>query len=120
MSAFAPTVLVCGGRDYDNQALVDETLDALCETVTVALLVNGGATGADRCASAWAVKRGVSLQMFHANWVTEGNRAGPLRNERMLKEAEPDLVIAFPGGRGTAHMVCIARAAGVRVIEVPA
>lgn len=33
-------------------------------------------------------------------------------------EGKPDLVVAFPGGRGTADMVKRARAAGVEVIEV--
>jgi UDP-N-acetylmuramoylalanine-D-glutamate ligase len=33
----------------------------------------------------------------------------------MLKEGRPDLVVAFPGGKGTANMVAQARAAGIRV-----
>lgn len=35
-----------------------------------------------------------------------------------LEEGHPDIVIAFPGGRGTANMVAQARKAGVRVVEV--
>jgi hypothetical protein len=42
--------------------------------------------------------------------------AGPMRNERML-ESGPDLVVAFAGGKGTAHFVRLARAAGIEVIE---
>lgn len=34
------------------------------------------------------------------------------------KTGKPDLVVAFPGGRGTADMVQRARAAGVEVLEV--
>ena len=44
--------------------------------------------------------------------------AGPERNARMLAEGRPDLVVAFPGGTGTADMVRRAKAAGVRVVEV--
>jgi hypothetical protein len=36
----------------------------------------------------------------------------------MLREGRPDLVAAFPGGRGTAHMVRIAREAGVEVVHM--
>jgi hypothetical protein len=36
----------------------------------------------------------------------------------MLTEGKPELVVAFPGGRGTAHMMRIAREAGVEVVEV--
>ena len=35
----------------------------------------------------------------------------------MIVEALPELVIAFPGGNGTADMVERAKAAGVEVIE---
>jgi UDP-N-acetylmuramoylalanine-D-glutamate ligase len=38
----------------------------------------------------------------------------------MLDVGKPDLVVAFPGGRGTADMVRRAKEAGVEVIEVPA
>jgi len=43
-------------------------------------------------------------------------RAGPERNAAMLGLG-PDLVVAFPGGSGTAGMVRLAKAAGVEVIE---
>jgi phosphoribosylformylglycinamidine (FGAM) synthase-like amidotransferase family enzyme len=36
----------------------------------------------------------------------------------MLDESMPHLVIAFPGGRGTADMVKRSKAAGVHVLEV--
>jgi Lhr-like helicase len=36
----------------------------------------------------------------------------------MIDEGKPDLVIAFPGGRGTADMVGRARKAGIRVVEI--
>jgi hypothetical protein len=36
----------------------------------------------------------------------------------MLMEGKPDLVVGFPGGRGTAHMCRIAGEAGVEVIEI--
>lgn len=36
---------------------------------------------------------------------------GPMRNQRMLDEARPQVVIAFPGGSGTADMVDKVRAA---------
>ena len=36
----------------------------------------------------------------------------------VLDEGKPDLVVAFPGGKGTADMVRRGRQAGVEVIEV--
>jgi len=36
----------------------------------------------------------------------------------MIKYAMPDLVVAFPGGTGTANMIKQARAASIDVFEV--
>jgi len=105
-------VLVCGGRDYRDPKAVYAALDAL-DGVT--FIIEGGAQGADCYAAEWADKNGVSHAQFNADWKAHGRAAGPIRNLRMLKEGKPDLVLAFPGGRGTANMVKQARAAGVRV-----
>jgi hypothetical protein len=40
------------------------------------------------------------------------------RHAPLLKLANPDLVIAFPGGRGTANMVSLAKTAGIAVFEI--
>lgn len=110
-------LLVCGGRTFRDQAYLDATLDALHAQTPVTLLIEGGALGADTLAHAWARKRGVACKTVPAYWGEHGRAAGAMRNERMLALG-PDLVIAFPGGSGTAHMVRIARAAGVEVREV--
>ena len=66
----------------------------------------------------WArTKPEVERFVCHADWEKHGKAAGPKRNKRML-EWKPDLVVAFPGGKGTANMVQQARQAGVEVIEV--
>ena len=42
---------------------------------------------------------------------------GSARNQYMIATGAPDLVVAFPGGLGTADMVERAKAAGIEVIE---
>jgi predicted solute-binding protein len=66
----------------------------------------------------WAKAEGVPCEVYQADWARLGRKAGPIRNQRMLDEAKPDVVIAFPGGRGTADMLRRTRQAGVEVIEV--
>lgn len=61
--------------------------------------------------------RRTSFKEFPADWDKYGKRAGYLRNVQMLDEGKPDLVVAFPGGKGTAMMVKLAKERGVRVIE---
>jgi hypothetical protein len=55
---------------------------------------------------------------FPANWKQYGKSAGYRRNTQMLEEGKPDIVIAFPGGRGTEMMCEIAETAGITVRRV--
>lgn len=111
-------VLVTGGRAYADVVRVAAVLDKLHGEAGIDLIIQGGAAGADRHAFNWARSRGVARETFEADWENQGSFAGPARNKRMLDEGKPDLVIAFPGGRGTADMVRKARRAGVDVVEI--
>lgn len=111
-------VLVCGGRYYDNRTRVFQVLDYYHNERGIKRVIEGGASGADKLAGEWALSREVDCVICPAQWKKHGNAAGPIRNQRMLDKYKPDLVLAFPGGRGTAHMVSIAREAGVPVYEV--
>jgi predicted Rossmann-fold nucleotide-binding protein len=111
-------VLVCGGRNYRDHIRVGEALNRLHDKLGIDLIIQGGASGADELAFAWARVNGVPEQQFEADWENHGSFAGPMRNKRMLEEGRPDLVIAFPGGRGTADMVKKARKAGVNVVVI--
>lgn len=108
-------VLVCGGREYTD----DDVLGVVLDGIPITLLIHGGAPGADTLSGRWAEKTGHPQCVFPANWYKFGKKAGPLRNNWMLRFGDPDLVVAFPGGTGTAHMVKIAKLKGVKVIEVP-
>lgn len=111
-------VLVCGGRNYGaDDAEVAKMWFTLYE-VAPTLIIHGRARGADYHADRWAKANRIAVKAYPADWLKYGPRAGPIRNQRMLDEAKPELVVAFPGGRGTADMVKRARAAGVRVMEV--
>lgn len=111
----AVRILVCGGRDYKNVSAVYHALYAIHQKRGITLIIEGGAAGADLLARKWAQENGVPVQTFEAEWEKYGKAAGPKRNERMLAEGNPDGVIAFPGGRGTADMVSKAKAASVKV-----
>jgi len=113
-------VLVCGGRNFDDQALLEAVLDRLHKVHAFAVLIEGDARGADRMAGAWADAQGIARATFAADWEMLGAKAGPIRNQQMLDEGRPDLVVAFPGASGTDHMKRIARKAGIAVVEVKA
>ncbi len=111
-------VIICGGRKFWERARMYQELDRIDSEKRILTVITGGANGADFLAQSWAEARLKHLVVFEAQWDKYGKSAGPIRNEQMLKESGPDLVIAFPGGRGTAHMIAISRRDGVPVLEV--
>jgi hypothetical protein len=110
-------IIVCGGRDYADQEHVWRVLGDLDDTEGVTSLAHGGATGTDSEAGLWAKLNRKPAQVFKARWKEEGKKAGPLRNQRMLDQFQPDAVVAFPGGRGTEDMVRRAIENGIRIIR---
>ncbi len=113
------------GREWN---LLVDTLTRLKAERGITEIIHGAAHGADTLAGQWARRQHATGRVletpFKANWYPNGRSggldrtAGFIRNQRMLDEGKPDLVVAFSGGRGTADMVKRARAAGVEVIEV--
>lgn len=115
-------VLVCGGRDYDDAETLVDRLDELVETKFPKdkrlVLIHGDARGADRLAESWAEYHKLKIIKFPANWKKHKKAAGSIRNLQMLEEGNPDIVVAFPGGYGTANMIQQAQKYGIEVIKV--
>lgn len=111
----APIVVVCGGRAYADAARVKAILDA--NVTMYDIVAHGDANGADALVDDWAMARGLPVLRAPANWKFHGKAAGHWRNAT-LAALNPRLVIAFPGGRGTADMVQKSRNKGFAVIEV--
>lgn len=108
-------IIVCGGRDYHDESLIREALTQIVQVYGVTEIVTGGARGADMLADGIADEIGLDRIIVPANWKKHGRGAGHIRNRRMLTEFKPRAVLAFPGGRGTRHMIEIAKAAGLPV-----
>jgi hypothetical protein len=112
-------VLVCGGRDYQNKERVFQVLDLIHKKLKEKMIIiHGGARGADTLAGEYARERQLEELVFPADWKTHGKSAGAIRNTQMLKEGTPKLVVAFPGGNGTKHMIDISKKHGILVIVV--
>jgi len=112
-----------GGRDlhWPHQRIAAELL-ARSGGRLVHLLLHGGARGADAAIGRAAHQLGWSSQVMPAQWQRHGRSAGPIRNRELLEQAiaravahtSPSsiasvLVVAFPGGAGTASLVQQAR-----------
>lgn len=129
-------VLVTGGREYttyEDRMWLYAGLDLLHahpQLGPVTEVIEGQADGFDHHAMNWVFwRRGCGDVITHtpvkAEWerhsagLKEGqkNPAGAIRNAEMAK-MRPDVVLACPGGPGTANMVATAEAAGLHVIRL--
>lgn len=109
-------VLVCGGRHFDDAFTLGAWLGGIHKDYVITLLIEGGQTGADRMARKFAKWAGIPVKTVEADWAKYGKAAGPIRNQKMIDDEKPDLVVAFEGGDGTANMVAKARKANIRVL----
>lgn len=110
-------VLVTGGRKYNDYAEVCRTLGQLHNNYGVTLLIHGGADGADKMCDIWAKNLGIHTCRVDALWHHYDLAAGFKRNSVMLL-LNPDYVVAFPGGSGTAMMVQLAEKANLPIERV--
>lgn len=112
MSIWRHRVLVTGGRDYvDRESALASALDF----ERPSLVIQGGARGADAVAREWCRKTGTPCLTVWALWQQYGKPAGHIRNRVMVDDGKPHLVIAAPGGSGTASCVSLAETAGIPV-----
>lgn len=117
--------IVCGASKESHSALIAATLPGLWRDIGWVHLVHGAARNVDtEAGEIWDAMPGREdagcppAKKEPADWKRHGRGAGPIRNRAMLKTWSPDIVIAYPGGNGTADMCDIAIKAGVPVIQV--
>lgn len=120
-------LLICGGRNwgYTVESCWTEKDVAqwqkalyLIEEKVPDYIISGAAKGADELGPMFRIMYGVNGKEYPAKWGDNGKAAGPIRNQQMLDEGKPDMVMAFKGGTGTADMVKRAKKADVPVVEV--
>ena len=100
-------VLICGGRHYADFERIKATLVELGGKETISVVIHGAADGADCLGALAAQELGIPLIAVPADWRKHGNAAGPIRNQQMIDEHSPNLVLAFPDpqSKGTWDMV---------------
>lgn len=114
-------VVACGGRNFYNMKAISHHLGAVNDAHIIRILATGGANGADKQAETWASLQGIQVVSFPVSrkqWQIGGKGEGHRRNRLMLEMVRPHLVVAFPGGNGTANCVWNARSMGIEVREV--
>lgn len=97
---------VSGYRNFRDAPFLAAKLDALLAArLPGAVILEGGAAGADELARDYADARGLVWITFPADWKRHGKKAGPIRNSEMV--ANCDALVAFraPQSIGTTDAV---------------
>jgi hypothetical protein len=109
-------VLICGSRDWKYPEVIDAFVKSLPKTT---IIIEGECRGADIQARMSAIKYGLEVERYPANWKKYGKSAGVIRNKEMLEKGKPDLVVAFhenlKKSKGTKNMIAQAMTKGIPI-----
>lgn len=119
-------ILLCGSRDWNDFITIKTYLEKLNNSdnqiqkpITI---IHGGCKGADSIAGYIAAQLGFQVRVYKADWSKYGKAAGPIRNQQMLDEGKPNLVVVFHNAledsKGTLDMVTRAKKIGIDVIII--
>lgn len=118
-------VIVAGGRNFENYAYLEESLDRILADIKEPIvIVSGGANGADMLGERYARAKGYEVECHPAQWKLFGRGAGNRRNAEMgisVKENGKGMLVAFwdMESKGTSNMIDVAERYNIpyRVIE---
>ena len=107
-------VLICGDRNYNDVDIIGDFIYSLPKDT---IIIEGEAKGADSLARDAAIKLGLQVERYPAQWGLYGRKAGVLRNLQQLQEGKPDYVVGYhnnvKSSKGTKNMLSISIKAGV-------
>jgi len=118
--------LICGGRDFNDKELFRSHISPLRNKWAWPLKIICGydpekkyPPGADHMAYSYAQFFGLAKETYPYHYHL-GKRGGSSRNQQMLDEGKPDLVVAFPtkNSKGTYDMIRRAQKAGVETLVI--
>lgn len=120
--------IIAGSRNFNNYDLLKSEI--IKSGFTITEIVSGGANGADKLGEVYATEKSIPMKLFQANWddinaekvivrLRNGRKynilAGYNRNEQMAEYADCLIAFSINDSKGTAHMIKIARAKGLKI-----
>lgn len=110
-------ILVCGDRNWTNYISIVEVISTLPKD---SIIIHGCARGADTLAGIIAKNWKLKVLEFPAKWKEFGKRAGVFRNQQMIDDGKPDLILAFhndiENSKGTKDMLKRGKKHGIKCI----
>ena len=90
-------VIIAGGSTFDSIDYMNVCLDDMVDEIEV--VVSGRGYGADALAEVFAIRNGLDLELFPANWGKYGANAGYDRWVRVFETQNIDEIILFWNGK---------------------
>ncbi len=106
-------VAIVGSRYFGDLEKVRALVRELPKGSTV---VSGGASGVDQAAEEEARKHGLNVIVHRALWHKYGKSAGPIRNQKIVEDADELHAFWNSTSRGTKSAIVLARAKGIHVV----
>lgn len=107
-------ILVTGSRTWTAIGALRAVLASVRQRYPRAILVHGGARGADQIAATVWASWGLRTEAHPADWATHGRAAGFLRNQAMVDLGATEcLAFIRDHSRGAEHCAALAEAAGI-------
>lgn len=111
------------GKSIEERRLARERVDHYATKGYV--IVQGGAKGLDTLVLEHCIGNGYRVETLYAAWSSQGRRAGPIRNVKMLSQEGTERVVGFRRAKlgwskGTGHCVKTAQEMEipVEIVEV--
>lgn len=90
---------IVGSRNFTDYKRFSRIIDKVQGDIT--LIVSGGARGADTLAERYAKEKAIPYLIFPADWDKHGKRAGMLRNQDIVDNADAMVAFLAPESKGT-------------------
>lgn len=109
---------ICGGRDFKA---TERAAAWVCQELArrwPTLVLHGGCRGADTFGASCALLGGLEVESIKADWGKHGKAAGPIRNREIARRLGANgVLLAFPGGPETEHLIAEAEKVGATVVR---
>ncbi len=104
--------IIAGSRGCTNMLYLHNAVAKCGWKITE--VVSGGARGPDMMGEEWAFYQVLPVKRFPAEWDKLGKGAGYIRNAQMAEYADSLIALWDGVSRGTANMITLARAKGLK------
>ena len=116
-------ILICGDRNWKNKKIIYSSIKKIRNNMyNIECIIEGKAKGADIIGKEVAIFNKILFYEYPAEWIKYGIGAGMIRNQQMIDEGKPNLVLAFhnniENSKGTKDMIQRAKKNNIETVLI--